>query len=138
LVFEKNANFFAENWQTIAKNCDHNIDPWSMRYKYSFEGLEMESLAQVFYVLWVSLGNLYFVAIWVWVPMYMYQTEFKSEKPIITLRTFTAFVQHSTRVARFFLVQHTKTGENIPNNHKITKWPQHIPNGPKIDQMVLK
>jgi hypothetical protein len=24
------------------------------------------------------------------------------------------------RVARFFLVQHTKTGENIPNNHKIS------------------
>jgi hypothetical protein len=30
LVFEKNANFFAENCQKlskIAKNCDHNIDP---------------------------------------------------------------------------------------------------------------
>jgi hypothetical protein len=28
LVFEKNANFFAENCQTkIAENCDHNIDP---------------------------------------------------------------------------------------------------------------
>jgi hypothetical protein len=24
-----------------------------------------------------------------------------------------------SRVARFFMVQHTKTGENIPNNHKI-------------------
>jgi hypothetical protein len=24
-----------------------------------------------------------------------------------------------SRVARFFLVQHTKTGKNIPNNHKI-------------------
>jgi hypothetical protein len=23
------------------------------------------------------------------------------------------------RVARFFWVQHTKTGKNIPNNHKI-------------------
>jgi hypothetical protein len=29
LVFEKNANFFAENWEKIAENCDHNIDPWS-------------------------------------------------------------------------------------------------------------
>jgi hypothetical protein len=27
LVFEKNANFFAENWQKIAENCDRNIDP---------------------------------------------------------------------------------------------------------------
>jgi hypothetical protein len=27
LVFEKNAIFFAENWQKMAENCDHNIDP---------------------------------------------------------------------------------------------------------------
>jgi hypothetical protein len=47
------------------------------------------------------------------------------------------------------LVQRTKTGENIPNNHKIgipnghkiyqmavkdTKWPLNIPNGHKIYQ----
>jgi hypothetical protein len=39
-----------------------------------------------------------------------------------------------SRVARFFLVQHTKTGKNVPNNHKIyqmatkhTKWPLNIP-----------
>jgi hypothetical protein len=39
------------------------------------------------------------------------------------------------RVARFFLLQHTKKGENLPNNHKIyqiatkyTKWPQNISN----------
>jgi hypothetical protein len=28
-------------------------------------------------------------------------------------------VDPTTRVARFFLVQNTKTGENIPNYHKI-------------------
>jgi hypothetical protein len=27
LVFEKNVNFFAENWKKIAENSDHNIDP---------------------------------------------------------------------------------------------------------------
>jgi hypothetical protein len=27
LVFEKNANIFAENWQKSQENCDHNIDP---------------------------------------------------------------------------------------------------------------
>jgi hypothetical protein len=27
LVFKKNANFFAEIWEKIAENCDHNIDP---------------------------------------------------------------------------------------------------------------
>jgi hypothetical protein len=27
LVFEKNANFFAENRAKIAENNDHNIDP---------------------------------------------------------------------------------------------------------------
>jgi hypothetical protein len=40
------------------------------------------------------------------------------------------------RAARFLLVQQTKTGENIPNNHKIPipKCPQIIPNGLKIYQ----
>jgi hypothetical protein len=46
-----------------------------------------------------------------------------------------------TRVARFFLVQNTKTGKNIPNDHKIyhmdityLQWPQNRPNGHKIYQ----
>jgi DNA gyrase/topoisomerase IV subunit A len=46
------------------------------------------------------------------------------------------------RVARFFVAQHTKTGTNITNNHKIyqmaakyIKWPyNNRPNGHKIDQ----
>jgi hypothetical protein len=29
LVFEKNANYFADKLSIIAENCDHNIDPWS-------------------------------------------------------------------------------------------------------------
>jgi hypothetical protein len=28
LVFDKNANFFAENWEKSQKLCDHFIDPW--------------------------------------------------------------------------------------------------------------
>jgi hypothetical protein len=36
------------------------------------------------------------------------------------------------RIARFFLVQHTKTGKNIPNNHK------NIPNVYKIYEMAVK
>jgi hypothetical protein len=32
-------------------------------------------------------------------------------------------------VARFFCVQHTKTVENIPNDHTI-----YVPNGSKTDQ----
>jgi hypothetical protein len=32
-----------------------------------------------------------------------------------------------SRVARFFSVQHTKTGTNIPKNHYV-----NIPNGPKL------
>jgi hypothetical protein len=43
-----------------------------------------------------------------------------------------------TRVARFFLVENTKTGKNIPNYHIITKWPQNISDGRKIDQIVIK
>jgi hypothetical protein len=41
------------------------------------------------------------------------------------------------RVARFFLVQNTKTGKYIPNDHKDTKWPENIPNGRYIDQMAI-
>jgi hypothetical protein len=44
-------------------------------------------------------------------------------------------------VARFFLVHDTKTGNNVPNEHKIyqmvikyLKWPQHITNGHKIHE----
>jgi hypothetical protein len=38
-----------------------------------------------------------------------------------------------SRVARFFLVLHTKTGGNIPNYNKI-----YLPNGRKIDQTAIK
>jgi hypothetical protein len=36
------------------------------------------------------------------------------------------FVPKFSRVARFILMQHTKTGKNVPNDHKI-----YIPNGRK-------
>jgi hypothetical protein len=36
------------------------------------------------------------------------------------------------KVARFFLVQSTKTGQNRPNDHNF------FPNGRKIDQMAIK
>jgi hypothetical protein len=35
-------------------------------------------------------------------------------------------------------VQHTKTGENIPDDHKIYQMAIKIPNGGKIDQMAIK
>jgi hypothetical protein len=38
LVFEKNANFFAENCQKIAENCDHNIEPWRRLYEWNSLG----------------------------------------------------------------------------------------------------
>jgi hypothetical protein len=45
------------------------------------------------------------------------------------------------RVARFFLTKYTKTRENIPNYHYITKWPPNarkiFQNGNKIDQQFL-
>jgi hypothetical protein len=34
------------------------------------------------------------------------------------------------RVARFFLVQHTKTGKSIPIYQKYTKWQLNIPKWP--------
>jgi hypothetical protein len=49
------------------------------------------------------------------------------------------------RVARFFLVQQTKTGINIPCGHKIyqiatkyTKWKQNIPINQKVYKMTIK
>jgi hypothetical protein len=44
------------------------------------------------------------------------------------------FEQASGRVARFFLVQHTKTGKICQITIKYTKRPLHIPNGHKIYQ----
>jgi hypothetical protein len=37
-----------------------------------------------------------------------------------------------------FCTQYTKTGENIPNYHNLTKWPYNWPNGRKILQMTIK
>jgi hypothetical protein len=54
--------------------------------------------------------------------------EFFSEKTVTDGR----------RVARFFLLQHTKTGKNIPNDHKFTKRPQNRASGRKFYQMTLK
>jgi hypothetical protein len=42
------------------------------------------------------------------------------------------------RVARFFLAQYTKTRENIPNYHNVTKLPLNIPNDRKIFQVTIK
>jgi hypothetical protein len=40
----------------------------------------------------------------------------------------------TARVARFFLIQHTKTGKNYQNGVKYTKWPLNMSNGRNIDQ----
>jgi hypothetical protein len=37
-----------------------------------------------------------------------------------------------------FLLQHTKAGNYIPKYHKITKWPENIPNCLRIFQMARK
>jgi hypothetical protein len=37
------------------------------------------------------------------------------------------------KVARFFFVQHTKTGKMYQTGGKCTKWPENMPNGRKID-----
>jgi hypothetical protein len=42
------------------------------------------------------------------------------------------------RIARFFLVQHKKTGEMTKMTIKYTKRPQNIPNGRKKDLMAIK
>jgi hypothetical protein len=44
----------------------------------------------------------------------------------------------SIRVARFFVLQYTKTRENVPKDHQITQRKYNIPNGHNIFQMVIK
>jgi hypothetical protein len=44
----------------------------------------------------------------------------------------------SDRVAKFFLVQNTKTGKMYQISTKNTKWPLNISNGRKIDEMIIK
>jgi hypothetical protein len=51
--------------------------------------------------------------------------------------TLVVLLLLQSRVARFFLVQCTKTGENMPKDPKITKWPYNIPYGCKIFQMDI-
>jgi hypothetical protein len=56
------------------------------------------------------------------------------------LFSFSFFLRGpSTRVARFFLTQNTKSGENVPQMyHKVTKWPWNISNGCNMFQMGIK
>jgi hypothetical protein len=51
---------------------------------------------------------------------------------------FLLFYGFSCRVARFFFLQHTKTGKIYQITTKYTKCPQSVPNTCKIDQMSIK
>jgi hypothetical protein len=44
----------------------------------------------------------------------------------------------NTMVARFFLIQHTKTGKTYQMTIKYTEWPKIIPNGQKLYQIAVK
>jgi hypothetical protein len=65
---------------------------------------------------------------------------FLSERPLRQtrkkwFRQISIPMLHMCRVARFFLVQHTKTGKNMPINHKIY---QVATKCRKIDQLAVK
>jgi hypothetical protein len=55
----------------------------------------------------------------------------------ISIETLLSYA-FTIRIARFFSVQHTKTGKIYQITRKHTKWPQNIPDGRKIDQMALQ
>jgi hypothetical protein len=42
------------------------------------------------------------------------------------------------RLARFFSIQHTKTGKNIPNGNKMYQTAKKIPFGRKMDKMAVR
>jgi hypothetical protein len=85
--------------------------------------------------------------------MYSYQN-FKDQrvKDVLTVKNQSVDIPNLevssellARVARFFLVQHTKIGNNILNNHKIykittkcAKLPQNIQNYHKIYKITTK
>jgi hypothetical protein len=108
---------------------------------------------RLFYCHWVHLNGhlVYFVVILVYFLRFGTLCQEKSGNPgrnvVVMLRFFARAIPR-TRVARFTLVQHTKTGKiyqmtiKRSNVHKIyqiyTKWPQNIPNGGKIDQTNIK
>jgi hypothetical protein len=54
------------------------------------------------------------------------------------LITENAYFKRGSRVARFFLMPCTKTGENVPNDRKISKFPLDIPSGNNITKMAIK
>jgi hypothetical protein len=49
-----------------------------------------------------------------------------------------SLLSFQSRVDRFFVVQYTKTGKTYEMTSKYTKVQKHIPNGRKIDQIVIK
>jgi hypothetical protein len=51
---------------------------------------------------------------------------------------FDILCQEKSGVARFFLVYDTKTGKNVPNEHKMYQMVINIPNVCKIFQMAIK
>jgi hypothetical protein len=56
------------------------------------------------------------------------------ELPKVSLRFLLIQVWLSIRLARYFLVHHTKTRKNIPNEHKINQIAVNISNGHEIYQ----
>jgi hypothetical protein len=67
---------------------------------------------------------------------FLQQNNFSRKKSIL-FEIFFAEQILTTRVARLFLVQHTKTGKIYQIIIIYPEEPQNIPNGCKIDQMVI-
>jgi hypothetical protein len=64
--------------------------------------------------------------------------EWQGVSACLSIKSTVLFAPHR-RVARFFLVQHTKTGKIYQIIIKYTKLPQNIPtNGRNINQMTIK
>jgi hypothetical protein len=69
-----------------------------------------------------------------------YDHELQRQRCVKTLTTYVGTCLEQG--CQIFLSQHSKTGQNVPIHHhyipRYTKWTKYIPNGPKIDQTLVK
>jgi hypothetical protein len=89
-------------------------------FGYILEGLGMDTVGVYLMVIW----NIYYARL----VLHLAKSGNPAFRLIRSCNFQASFIP--SRVARFFLAQHTKTGKNIPNDYKIyqvatkyTKWP---------------
>jgi hypothetical protein len=106
---QKTPFFSRRKLAKIADNCDHNIDTWSAGFCPTRTAFAFHRRSQDFVF-------------------------YKFELVLFVLKNGTV----KTRVARFILVQNTKSGKNIPNYHEQNQMSIKYKKDRKMDQVSIK